>query len=111
MKSTILFALVLFCGLLARPATSDARFLFPVFKLDCSTASTGGGTGPWAWGCQCVQGGWIIGGVIVADDIIGCHLGMAGNDACNMHWQCSYMFGGKGWDVAQRIPDQGSDRQ
>lgn len=79
--------------------TADARFMIPMFRMNCSTAGTAG-TPLWPVGCHCVQSGWIIGGMRIDDNVIGCHLGLGENDACNFHAQCTVFFGGGGGDIS-----------
>lgn len=95
MKRTLCIGfLVVAAGVFASTIAS-ARFMIPMFRLDCSTAGTGG-TSFWPIGCHCVQSGWVLGGMRIDDNIIGCHLGLGENDACNFHGQCTVFFGGGG---------------
>lgn len=93
-----------FAALLALTYTPSlhARFPLPIYRLDCSTAGPGGG-GTWEVGCNCVQHGWVRGGMIIPDDVISCTLGMGANDYCNFHGQCQMLFGGNpGGDLARK---------
>ena len=92
MKKSMPWIVILF---LASTWSLQARFASPVEpQKDCKTSEAGSRPG-WDIQCRCLQGGLVLGGMIIVDNIVWCDLNFGdGPDKCNYHANCyGYILG------------------